>query len=1116
VVAGIELTGQGAGVLPSATVDGGGRCITGARGSDVAAGERTALGEEKWRVVSGMGEGRKDTTRLLAIYMRASLPGRVRGACVPGSPPPRHIGRKNQKTVSWLGMGCGLRCFKNVEIVQRNLLTSDVGRSLPPLIRNQRLEVGQLADAHKYRAFISYSRADATWVKLLHTRLEQYVLPDVLRTIKPGLRYDRHPLKPIFRDEDELVPGQDLPARIRGGLKQSEFLIVVCSPAAVASEWVDVEIREFLALGRRDMILAVVIEGMPNAVVHGLAPELECLPASLRLQLAESWTENARDTSGRHSEPLWVDFRNELRRDRIAFLRLVAALLSLSSLDELVQRDRAYRRRKTTLTWTATITAATAVLLLGLVWQLQVRDESIKSSNVLADLARKIAKEGNWELSARYALLGMKRSGSNLISFEPRAAEDALISALISNLRVGVSHDLDLKLDSMTALSQDGALMAVGNKDGIVQLIDTATGKPHGPSFQVGKMDGFALSPDGTLLVSNFEPFRFVHDPTVSELRIWSTTTGGQVFKTLKCESPFEGRVGANMKLSPDNRKLAVASDCGSVTGDLTLFDLASGTSKSFPVGPSATELVTFSGDGRIFAVVGTDGYGQLWRTNPGVAITSRVKVGVESRIDSQSTNTCISLAPNNTTLAVGMSDGSLVLWDMKLRRMIMANHRSGHEVVSITFTSDAAHFGAQFSDGSIRIWEADIYDGEYRELSAKFVPSGQFAFLPDNMHMLTLTSGSLRIWKINAYEKAVELPENGNLWPIHMGLDPDKAGSRDAVFSPDGHALAVWATYRQMVTLDVRTLSPTGPVVTFQGDVGDGIEKARVSFSSDNTLIGYQNSRGTWLVNGSTGEQWRLPDHPRLYGAIAFSPGGRIFATADDIDGSSEIRLWDVRSHTQIGTSLKVQDFITVLSFSPDGQHLFLGSNDTTIMLSDLNRNAKQTLLIQGFGFLAILPDGRRILTTGSSNVKNYDSQLQIWDIATASPVGSVMNLDSGLIHNIKFLGDGTFALVVEESSLELWDLISNVKIGTTMELPIGLIETAGISPDERHLLAVTNWNQVYSWDLGRALRLRGRALEDAVCETLLPGKLSKLSISELTAVPILDPRHDGDACAR
>lgn len=134
----------------------------------------------------------------------------------------------------------------------------------------------------KYCAFISYSHADSAAAASLQTRLERYVLPQALRTIRPGLKREVRPLRPIFRDADELVPGQDLPARVQAGLMASQFLLVVCSPSAAASAWVEKEILDFCALGRSDSILAIVVDGVPNAEAERRDAALECLPRALR------------------------------------------------------------------------------------------------------------------------------------------------------------------------------------------------------------------------------------------------------------------------------------------------------------------------------------------------------------------------------------------------------------------------------------------------------------------------------------------------------------------------------------------------------------------------------------------------------------------------------------------------------------------------------------------------------------------------------------------------------------------------------------------------------------------------------------------------------------------
>jgi hypothetical protein len=160
--------------------------------------------------------------------------------------------------------------------------------------------------------------------------------------VREGERFfPARPLQPVFRDEDELVPGQDLPERIRKGLESSRFLIVLASRASLKSQWVEKEILDFMALGKAHRIIVLVIDGVPNAAKAGKAAELECLPRPFRLKHVDG-----RFTDEAAVEPNWVDWRGRRKNDRINFLRLVSALLGLDRFDDLVRRDaRAERSR---------------------------------------------------------------------------------------------------------------------------------------------------------------------------------------------------------------------------------------------------------------------------------------------------------------------------------------------------------------------------------------------------------------------------------------------------------------------------------------------------------------------------------------------------------------------------------------------------------------------------------------------------------------------------------------------------------------------------------------------------------------------------------------------------
>jgi MTH538 TIR-like domain (DUF1863) len=193
-------------------------------------------------------------------------------------------------------------------------------------------------DDGRYWAFISYSHRDAPFGRRLHRKLETYALPRRLVGRKTAQGTVPRKLAPIFRDREELAAAHDLSAEVRAALKASRCLIVVCSPASAASQWVGREIEVFRELHPGRPILAAMRDGEPA----------DCFPPGLL----------GSDASGAAIEPLAADFRRGRDGEHLGLLKLVAGILGLG-LDELAQRDATRRNQR--------VTAVTAGALLAMV-----------------------------------------------------------------------------------------------------------------------------------------------------------------------------------------------------------------------------------------------------------------------------------------------------------------------------------------------------------------------------------------------------------------------------------------------------------------------------------------------------------------------------------------------------------------------------------------------------------------------------------------------------------------------------------------------------------------------------------------------------------------------------
>ena len=62
-------------------------------------------------------------------------------------------------------------------------------------------------------------------------------------------------LNRVFRDEEELGVASDLFHEIEANLKETEFLLVICSPRIMESKWCRREIETFIRYHGRENIL---------------------------------------------------------------------------------------------------------------------------------------------------------------------------------------------------------------------------------------------------------------------------------------------------------------------------------------------------------------------------------------------------------------------------------------------------------------------------------------------------------------------------------------------------------------------------------------------------------------------------------------------------------------------------------------------------------------------------------------------------------------------------------------------------------------------------------------------------------------------------------------------
>ena len=132
---------------------------------------------------------------------------------------------------------------------------------------------------YKYYAFISYSRKNSPAANYLQKSLERSRIP-TKKIHESFLPDDGKHIKPVFLDKRDLeVSEKDFSENIQYAIENSRYLLVLCSPESVQSEWVRKEISYFLKTHNNaiNAIVPIILSGRP-----GSGGEDECLPEELR------------------------------------------------------------------------------------------------------------------------------------------------------------------------------------------------------------------------------------------------------------------------------------------------------------------------------------------------------------------------------------------------------------------------------------------------------------------------------------------------------------------------------------------------------------------------------------------------------------------------------------------------------------------------------------------------------------------------------------------------------------------------------------------------------------------------------------------------------------------
>ena len=218
------------------------------------------------------------------------------------------------------------------------------------------------SEVYKHDVFISYSRKNEAFAAKLEQALESYRPPKGLKLTQRYLQ--------VFRDKEDFTGG-DYHQSLDRHLKESAKLIVICSPAARQSQYVNDEIRRFAQRRGADQIIPILFSGIPNNEAKPGQEAEMAFPEAL-CELMEM--------------PLAINYLGlEASRDKVnkgafsdAWHSTLADIYGISR-SEVEQREKKRRARTRRIAFSV-LSGSVAVLSVMLVFALVSRKQAVAAS----------------------------------------------------------------------------------------------------------------------------------------------------------------------------------------------------------------------------------------------------------------------------------------------------------------------------------------------------------------------------------------------------------------------------------------------------------------------------------------------------------------------------------------------------------------------------------------------------------------------------------------------------------------------------------------------------------------------------------------------------------------
>lgn len=540
-----------------------------------------------------------------------------------------------------------------------------------------------------------------------------------------------------------------------------------------------------------------------------------------------------------------------------------------------------------------------------------------------------------------------------------------------------------------------------------------------------------------------------------------------------------------------------------------------------------------------------------------------------------------VAISPDSSRVVVGSDFGEMQIFDSQTGLPVSTRFKPDGKLVSVVFSSDSKRVLTLTEDYNVQAWDArtgrsigrpatytssfsNLRFGPHGNLSSK-LPTGQILYMSGGLFTRARHAYAGRIWGFSPQcSRVVTVEDDGGIkiWddttghaigaPLRsddalssVGLSSDcnyvalgfsssmlvwdaRAGSLSAQaikgfgninsiqFSRDDRHLLVASANGAVQTFDRASGQPLGLPLKLGSGVACAVfspdEKKIVSVTTLGWVDVWDNSPGRFA-------EGHLQSGPLLQAVYDLS-NDRVATVSDQ----RIAQMWNLTTGDEIGTGRKIDDILSDMPFSSDGELLIAlaGQGVTVWKASDVKSqfvtsiaqqsdvaNAafdfanKQVTTISVFGIVQVWDlltgkkvggyqrihnrplgsngerrpgDVERIGSFNSDHTRitfgSYDDAVAVWD-TTKNATMAILPFRNGGFYNTSFSPDGDRLFVSHgDGTSSIWNLRTNSQVGATQRVSGGVVQSE-FNGDGSILLTRTNEGMVQLWDAKTGAKL-------------------------------------------